>query len=304
MLYFCGMKKNTIKHFLVAYFILCIGGLSIAYSQDKPLPVILGFDTTQCSSLIKWTYQVASPSDTLFDRKIYDSSKICIENCAAINEEVRWGFSCMHGATQFLYPYDGSAYDRFRDWCISVLYLNTTDPYYFCHCLGIIADTYPYDIQTEYSRFPLASQAVYNYLRSLPNCDSPGIEDQFISDSAYMAQNGYGSNLPPLDSIGLGFLLTHQGVASPSQFIVSFMPSPNPFEKETTLKFTLYRTTYINLAVYDELGILVWGNGKGSSLEGGEHEVHLNAASFPSGALYARISTGFGEIKTVKLIHN
>jgi hypothetical protein len=61
--------------------------------------------------------------------------------------------------------------------------------------------------------------------------------------------------------------------------------------------------TYTTIAVYDVLGRLVWGDGRGSSLEAGEHSIHLDATNFPSGTLYARIATGFGEVKTVKLVH-
>ena len=33
------------------------------------------------------------------------------------------------------------------------------------------------------------------------------------------------------------------------------------------------------------------------------HRVYLDGNSLPSGTLYGRISTGFGEVKTVKLVH-
>jgi hypothetical protein len=78
---------------------------------------------------------------------------------------------------------------------------------------------------------------------------------------------------------------------------------PNPFIKETTLEFTLNRMSYVSLAVYDELGRLVWAY-PGSSLEAGMHQVHLDGSILPGGTLYARIATGFGEVKTVKLVHD
>jgi hypothetical protein len=60
---------------------------------------------------------------------------------------------------------------------------------------------------------------------------------------------------------------------------------------------------YIQLAIYDVIGRLVWGDGRGSSLEAGEHTVHIDGTKLLSGTLYARISTGFGEVRTVKLVH-
>jgi hypothetical protein len=59
---------------------------------------------------------------------------------------------------------------------------------------------------------------------------------------------------------------------------------------------------YIVLTVYDDLGKVVWGNEKGTSLEAGRHTISLDGASLPRGTLYARISTGFGEVKTLKLV--
>ena len=32
--------------------------------------------------------------------------------------------------------------------------------------------------------------------------------------------------------------------------------------------------------------------------------MHIDGKNLPSGTLYARISTGFGEVKTVKLVHD
>ena len=86
-------------------------------------------------------------------------------------------------------------------------------------------------------------------------------------------------------------------------YLASFTSSPNPFVKATTLEFTLNRMTYITVSVYDELGRLVWGDGRGSSLEAGTHDIQIDGSKLPSGTLYARIATGFGEVKTVKLVH-
>ncbi|MBS1904774.1 MAG: T9SS type A sorting domain-containing protein [Bacteroidetes bacterium] len=90
---------------------------------------------------------------------------------------------------------------------------------------------------------------------------------------------------------------------SSSGFLSSFTGSPNPFTKETELTYVLNRMTYVTVAIYDELGRMVWGDGKGRSLDAGTHTIDIDGASLPSGTLYARISTGFGEVKTVKLVH-
>ena len=232
----------------------------------------------------------------------YDTLRHYIESCAK-NDDSYEAFPSLDGAVQN-YSDDATRYDRYRDWLISVLYLNTTQLFYFCACMQSIAGTY---VASVYHHVNNASLAVINYLRSIPACDQPGLEKEYKNSVDYLKGKGLDTTLPPLDSIGLGFLLK-SGVPStltplPSQYLTSFTSSPNPFRKELALEFTLNRMAYVQVAVYDDLGRLVWGDGRGSSLEAGTHDIHIDASSFPSGTLYARISTGFGVVKTVKLIH-
>jgi hypothetical protein len=150
--------------------------------------------------------------------------------------------------------------------------------------------------------------AIWNYLRhNHLECWGQSADKQYSQDSATASHSGEDPNhLPSLDSLGLGFLLK-SGVTPTIPFagqdLGSFTSSPNPFNHGTILEFTLYRMTYTTVAVYDELGKLVWGDGRGSSLETGVHSVQIDGTNLPSGTLYARISTGFGEVKTVKLVH-
>jgi hypothetical protein len=200
---------------------------------------------------------------------------------------------------------DPNRFDIYRHWLISVLYLNTTNPGYFCVCMGSIETTYR-------GKFiGRGTLAVEDYLRKYhPECAGPNADKQFTQDSMDLVRAGIdATHLPPLDSLDLGFLLKNAvppstGEKLPSQYLASFTSSPNPFIKGTTLEFILNRTSYITIAIYDELGRLVWGDGKGSSLEAGTHAIHLDGNILPSGTLYVRIATGFGEVKTVKLVHD
>jgi len=88
----------------------------------------------------------------------------------------------------------------------------------------------------------------------------------------------------------------------PSQYLSSFTSSPNPFTTGTKLNFTLNRMTYVTIEMYDLLGNKTFGNA-GRSYDAGSYEINLDGNTLPSGTLYARISTGFGEVKTVKLVH-
>ena len=233
----------------------------------------------------------------------YDTLRRFIESCAKTDPSPHDAFTGLNFAVSGYAPDDTTRYERYRNWLISVLYLNTTDPFYFCACLESIAETYQY--YPKYSK--TAGLAVYKYLLSIPACNTTGLQYQFTTDSIYDQNKGYGTEYPPLDSIGLGFLLHKAGIPTVSgigmQYLASFTTRPNPFTVETSLNFTLNRMAYTQLAIYDVLGRLIWGDGRGSSLEAGEHTVHIDGKDLPSGMLYARISTGFGEVQTVKLVH-
>jgi len=264
-----------------------------------------GYDT--CAYLKGWEARSSNYTDTVFYHEQYDSLKFYIEKCAASDNQSYTAFNSLDDAVSLL-SHDTTRYDVYRAWLISVLYLNKTNPTYFCVCLGSIASSYHYG-----KYHPLGYFVVMNYARQhAPQCFGPVDQKEYSQDSAYYpgTYGGYSvSNLPPLDSLGLGFLLNNLGGVTPTTSgvgadnLASFTSSPNPFQKETTLQFTLNRMAYTTIVIYDQLGHLVWGDGRGSSLEAGTHTVNIDASAFATGTYYARISTGFGEPKTIKLIH-
>ena len=274
------------------------GNFEGKYKNDKLLSILTDYDT--CTYLSAW--EAIRPQSPEEAKQQYDTLRMYIEKCAKNDDSYR-AFTSLSGAVQ-IYSLDTSRFDLYRQWLISVLFLNTTNPTYFCACVSSLSGTFQFG-KYRYR----ATHAILNYLRHNKHCEAPGLDIQFSSDSAYIANHGIDTALVPLDSLGLGFLdsLAKAGVHSPSIsqgiYLASFTSSPNPFIKETTLEFTLNRMAYITLEIYDELGRVVWGDSKGSSLEAGVHTIHLDGNSLPRGTLYARISTGFGEVKTVKLVH-
>ncbi|HET9137275.1 MAG TPA: T9SS type A sorting domain-containing protein, partial [Candidatus Kapabacteria bacterium] len=210
-------------------------------------------------------------------------------------------FSSIDGSVQ-RYSADTNRYDLYRAWLISVLYLNTTNPQYFCRVMGSIANTFQ---SGKY--FVIGKFSVLNYLRkNHSECWNQSSEDSYKNDSTQLALQGFDlTHLPPLDSLGLGFLLK-SSTPSPTtigrNYLASFTSSPNPFKNETHLRFHLNRMAYTTIGIYDVLGHQVWGDGNGRSLEAGDHEVVVDGSLLPEGSLYARIETGFGEVRTVKLV--
>ncbi len=268
--------------------------------------------SSECNKLHPWTG--ASPQTEQGYYQQFDSLRKYIELCAS--EQLSFhAFPKIITDCQYTNTSDTTRYDRVREWCKSVLYLNTTEPDYFCADLGTIADTYLYGQW----KIPNAALAIFEYLAQNPNCNSEGLQ-QVIKDNirsrhdTYLTYKQFDSNavedtiLPTMKQLGLDSLLALHGSASvpfslPPTYLSSFTSIPNPFIDETNLRFTLNRLAYLTIAIYDELGRPVWGDGSGRTFEVGEHEISIDGKSLLIGSFYARIATGFGEVKTVKLVH-
>lgn len=86
----------------------------------------------------------------------------------------------------------------------------------------------------------------------------------------------------------------------PEQFHL-YQNYPNPFNSETTITYSLYKSSTVNLGLFNLNGqeILSLVN---SEQEAGDHRVRLNAGTLPSGIYLARLSTG-REAESIKLIN-
>ena len=60
------------------------------------------------------------------------------------NDDSYDAFGALDDAVYEYVPEDTLRYDRYRDWLVSVLFLNTTQPFYFCACMESISGTYRY----------------------------------------------------------------------------------------------------------------------------------------------------------------
>jgi hypothetical protein len=254
-----------------------------------------------CAHLKEWV-AIYPGADQAMAKLQYDTLRMYIERCAA-SDTRSWGiFQKITSAVQAMSA-DTTRFLPYRTWLISVLYLNTVQPEYFCACMNAIASTYQWG-----EHKIVGGIAVLNYMRSNHReCWSSGDDDQYAFDSAYAVNAGYdATHLPSLDSLGLGFLLKSgvpsPGTKLPETYLTSFISNPNPFKDGTRLQFHLNRMSYVTIGIYDILGHQVWGDGKGRTYEAGDHEIGVEGASLPEGSLYARISTGYGEVKTVKLV--
>src|SRR5688500_7193098 len=69
-------------------------------------------------------------------RMAYDSGRYFIENCANTPRSFR-GFTSIRSGAQFVHePPD--TWHELRDWVKKVLFLNPTDPYYYCGGVNLL----------------------------------------------------------------------------------------------------------------------------------------------------------------------
>ena len=115
------------------------GGFITKPKGDKPLAVESA-NLDSCALLKLW--EEKRPQNHIEAKVQYDTLRLYVEKCAAIDSTSDEAFSHLDGAVSSFPPDDTLRYDRYRNWLISVLYLNTTRPYYFCNCMSSIEGTY------------------------------------------------------------------------------------------------------------------------------------------------------------------
>jgi len=258
-------------------------------------------------------------ADNYLWKQAYDTAKSYVETCP--NDYQSWrAFGVMNQAAQAIWgAHDTTIYLRYRSWLESVLYLNKTDPEYFCMCVEAIGGTFKYASDTtEQLLWKSLNRglAVLRWLLGNTNCDT-GMLKRYYTDSRISQHQQWENDttvkldttLPSMHDLGLDSILNlHLGVGlakSPyAGLLTTFSISTNPFTSTTTLLFSLDRMAYIKCEVYDELGRIVIGDGSGHVFDPGSHNIPINLKGFASGAYYLRISLGDGETKTIKMVKN
>src|SRR3979409_2528876 len=115
---------------------------------------VFGKTTDSCALLRNWSG--IDPSDEATAQKKYDSLRLYIEKCA-LSDTNSWDvFVELDGANQYRSA-DTIRYYQYSAWLISVLYLNTRQPEYFCACVGSLISTYQKTVEV---------LAVMNYIRT------------------------------------------------------------------------------------------------------------------------------------------
>ena len=274
----------------------------------------LGYDTENCNSLLNTINLL------LGDRawqQMNDSVKQFIETCYN-SPDAPSTFNLFSASLQQLAGADTSL------WLESVLYLNTTNPEYFCKCVEAISGTFhsPSDTSEElYWKQMNRGLAIGEWLVQNTTCDTPWIQNGIngarssqYSDWLNDTMVPLDTTLPPLDSIqqGLKELLEKHFLYAdvPENFhgiLSNATANPNPTGEGTVISFGISKEAYVKIELFNVLGERVpasgdRGPGFESLFEPGNKSVPLSLAGLPSGTYYARILTAYGEVQSVKLV--
>ncbi len=286
----------------------CGGGFSTPNKENLPQSV-LSLDSC------KLLYNLANAYDeNNMYRECYDTARKFIETCPNYQGSYE-GFQFTDVGIANSNLNDTARYRQYREWLISVLFLNTTDPTYFCTCIASIAGTYQY---SEHKRFPNALNTIYRWMLTHHYCPNFSWHKYdsltMIENHAEWIGSGDSAKGKPFDTtmntmaeLGLGFLDSLTFGVNPSKtpsstYLSDLNISPNPSHGLVTAKYSLSRQGFIQFTVFDALGRVVWSRAGESEFEG-THELPIDLRSTPSGTYYVRIEAGFGEVKTVKIIN-
>lgn len=296
----------------LALLILCITFLgsrdsyamldSTQHKLDIPSMASAQFDEQACN-LLYFKGRAYRNEDRW--QEAYDTLKLFIETCPE-NIYAPVSFSAMYHSVQNLWNDDTTSYERFREWIKSVLYLNTTNPRYFCSAVGAIAGTFKTTNQ---------SLAVMKYLIEQKDCDHADLRESYhqgrISQYEWWL-NGDTSipldtTLPSLQELGLELLLDRNGVAPNQTFVANSAVTKlslhtNPASKSSMLSFNIDQPGKTSIILYDALGKVAQVFDAGTRRNPGIYESYLHLRDLTPGTYYVRVTLDDIHSKTIRLV--
>jgi hypothetical protein len=300
-----------------------------AFKPEQPTSVVMGTQDTithTCGWLLQ--YGITATGYQQFQES-YDTLMKFIDSCANSPQSYQ-AFSKMSADVENLiqsgnYSQDSEAWAQYRTWLYSVLYLNTTDPAYFCACVEQIFGSFGYVVNdtTDSQNFAASNEnvAFSRWMLLNTDCDSSqewvdwqNVRNEQLrmwkQDSIDGVHYPYDTTIPSLSQIGYGLdsllarhLLYESVTEVPWEGIISSVTAnPNPVKEGTTISFGISKEAYVKIELFDVLGKQASSYGYESLFEPGNKSVSFSLAGLPSGTYYARIITAYGEVQTVKLV--
>ncbi len=272
-------------------------------------------DTESCDSLRFKIWNYTGPGQV---QQCYDTTMKFIETC--YNDYFAPSmFQEFSASRQTLEVSDTSLWLQAQLWLESVLYLNTTNPEYFCACVEAMQVADPNDTGGEEQGWINLNKAlaIDEWLVQNTTCDTPFIENEIKGARASQYEDWLNDTSVPLDttipsiaSLGLGLdtllakhLLYESVSETPQPGIISNPTAyPNPTGSGTVISFGISKEAYVKIELFDVLGHEVGSAGFESLFEPGNKSVPLSLAGLASGTYFARIQTAYGEAQSVKLV--
>jgi hypothetical protein len=256
-------------------------------------------------------------------KKGLDTLKLYIERCAMKPGAWEMFSSAARALTDI--PVVGDSlvriYTEHREWLKKVLYYNTIDSNYYCADVSSMLATFQYNEKR--GQVDMAGLiAVCKYILESGKC--PLYEYDFresytngrfaqyqhwidsVDDRKDDPRYALDTTLPSLEELDLEILRGPnaggvKGKGDQASLLSQVRVSPNPFKIESELSFTLPASELITFEVFDELGRVVQEAKRTLYLEG-SHTFTISGEGLASGSYYARLTTGRGETRTLRVV--
>ena len=265
-------------------------------------------ESGDCQNVLNVGYDLAR-SDADFN-KAFDTARYYVDHCSTEpnSGDVFGLLVSVNGNATQLKGSSGQLY--FRNYLISILYVSPSDQWYCNAAYALVHTSRNSREALGLIKFllgnvrckDLAGNLGYSYYLIRRN-DYYNWHDSVTVDTN---KYPYDSTLASLHDMGLDTLLYHAGVSIKGtlahQMIVSSQITINPFSQVTGVEFDLSQMAYVRLEVYDELGRMIQGDGNGHVYDQGSHTLQLEGLKWSPGTYYVRLSTGNGEVQTLKLV--
>jgi len=243
-----------------------------------------------------------------------DTARLYIESCPGTN--MVWHAFNELGIAVGGMSKDNNRWLEYREWLKSVLYNDPRD-YYYCEDALQILKSFNY-LESN-SRPDLNGQvAIIDYLLEHGRCDYDTTRlfryRKDIRRQQYLewatgdtTTTKIDTSKKTIDDIGLSILRGLDGVKTTLPYSGSLVlgevyPSSNPFTSETTLNIDIKESAIIRFELLDLMGRAVQEETP-QLMERGTHTLRIDGANLANGTYYARFTTGWGEVKTIKLKH-
>jgi hypothetical protein len=289
----------------------------------------LSSDTLSCGQLYEAGLILASPDGEFYAAG--DTLKYYVEHCysyAGFNPGV-FGLiddDFSSSGPNGNYPSDGDTLPNLLQWFFNVLYLDT-DTQYYCSdasaALGCLQAMYAHDSSIHANPMNGAAgwAAVEKYVIESGKCQP--YQTQFENSLSAVYASWYRiwkdtvtdslltpwdtTNLPTLQQIGFEALLGNPSAVAnngtlPTSVLGTISVTPNPFEDNAVVDYTLNVPATLTVEVYNVLGQRVLAPVPSVFTAYGNHSLTLSGSALASGTYYVRFSVPEGEVQTVKLV--